>query len=418
MLAKPLNCSVNTIVQSPIISGAGIAGLSTALALAHKGIASIVFDRCLEFDNIGAGIQLAPNATRLLQKWGLFGALQKLSVSPHFLDLNDGKNFKTLLRINIEDTAKRRWHAPYITLHRADLHKALYDAAINNPYIKIRLGEKVISAEKQSDKRVKVQTICENKSTKNYCTSLMIACDGAWSKLRQIAPPHDEATYSGFIAWRATIAVDDLPDNFHQSLCDIKTVSAWMGPSNHLIAYPIRAGQYYNFVVITKGKNPGKTWSKQADMHLLAQHFKAWHKNIIEIFNASNQWSYWPIFQMSPHRYSYQDWLVYVGDAAHAFLPFAAQGAAMAIEDAATLAEILADNNGNYKQMLQHYEKLRRKRVNAVHKRGQFNQKIYHATGVFALARNLAMQFRSTESFMADLDWLYNFDATNITKFD
>lgn len=397
--------------QKPTIVGAGVAGLTTALALANKGISNVVLESRDHLEEVGAGLQLAPNATRILKRLGVLEDLLKLGVQPRFLELRDGLSFKNRVQVDLSDIASRRWHFPYMTIHRADLQNVLYDAAMKNPLIEVRLGEKVVSAGKNTPDLVDIETDANGK-TNEFSTPLVVACDGVWSKLRQLPPLDDHAKFSGYIAWRTTIAIEDLPKNFVQSLSDMATVGAWMGPDNHFIAYPIKSGKFFNIVAITKGNNPGTVWSRDGDKNVLMQHFKDWHLFIREIINSVDNWTYWPLFGMVPQRFSDGDLRAFVGDASHGFLPFAAQGAAMAIEDAAVLAEVLSMEELPLREAIALYSKIRTPRVAEVDKRGAFNRFVYHATGSVAFARNLVMKIRSPESFMTSLDWLYNYNAT------
>ncbi|WP_455480257.1 FAD-binding protein [Bartonella sp. B12(2025)] len=404
--------------QSPIIVGGGIAGLSTALALAHKGIASTVIEKYKKFDAVGAGIQLTPNATCILARWGILNKLTEVSITPRFLELRDGVSLKTRLRADLINLSEKNWKTPYITIHRAALQKILYNAVIENPFIKYKTGESVVLFTQTETNSIHIKTIKTDESTtaqqQSYTTPLLIGCDGVWSTLRQLPPFHEKADFSGFIAWRATTAFENLPKGFCSLLQNTKTITAWMGPKNHLVVYPIQSSaKVFNFVAITHEKN-----SKEGQIHKenLKSLFKDWNLQILQIFDHIDEWSYWPVFQMKQNRFLGLERQVFVGDCAHATLPFAAQGAAMAIEDAATLAETLSLKNLSLTKALSLYEKIRTPRITAVKKRGDFNRIAYHATGPIALARNFIMKTRTPESIMSRLNWLYTYDAINLTN--
>lgn len=403
------------IDQTPIIVGAGIAGLSSALALANKGINTLVLETRDKLTEVGAGIQLAPNATRLLKTWGVLEQLMKVGVQAHFLELRDGMSAKKRLRVNLEDVSQRRWHSPYLTIHRADLQKILFQKAQNHPLIDIRLGEKVIAATKAAPNIAEIQ-VEHNGAQRIFSTPLIIGCDGIWSKLRQFPPLNEHASFTGYIAWRGTVNVDKLPKDLVDSFIDMKTVTAWMGPRNHLVAYPLQSGKSFNFVAITEGDDPGRFWSRAGEKKDLINSFKIWHPAVRAIFNTVDKLTFWPLFQMQKHRFFGKHLRVFVGDASHGFLPFAAQGAAMAIEDAAALAEVLKMGNLDLMSQIKLYENVRKARVDAVNKRGAFNRFVYHATGPVAAARNIVMKLGSPERFMAHLDWLYGYDATAFAK--
>ncbi|WP_413154810.1 FAD-binding protein [Bartonella sp. cb54] len=408
--------------QSPIIIGAGIAGLSSALALAHKGIASTVIEKCQQFDLVGAGIQLTPNATCILARWGVLNKLIKMGTTPHFLEIRDGVSLKTHLHTDLISLSEKNWKAPYITIHRANLQKVLYDSVIENSLIKYIGGEAVVSSTQTAAssiniKTIKIDTTSKTKQHQFYSTPLLIACDGVWSTLRQLAPFYEKADFSGFIAWRATTKFENLPKSFQSLLQNVKTITAWIGPKNHLVVYPIQSSEkIFNFVAITHGKNSKKEWNQKGEKEKLKFLFKDWNCKILQIFDHIDEWSYWPLFQMQHNRFLGLKRQVFVGDCAHAALPFAAQGAAMAIEDAATLAESLSIKDLSLTESLSLYEKTRSPRIAAVKKRGDFNRKIYHATGPIAIARNFIMKIRTSESIMSNLNWLYMYDAMNSIK--
>ncbi|WP_375629424.1 FAD-binding protein [Bartonella sp. TT67HLJMS] len=403
--------------RSPFIVGGGIAGLSTALALAHKGIASTIIEKCKQLETIGAGIQLTPNATSILARWELLNKLTEVATIPHFLELKDGLSLKIHLRAHLINLTEKYWKAPYMTIHRAALQKILYDAVIENPLIKYKAGETIVSST-QSATNIKIKTIKIDTTTEQlHSTPLLIGCDGVWSTLRQQSPFHERANFSGFIAWRATTTFDNLPQKFRSSLQNMKTITAWMGPQNHLVVYPIQSSEkIFNFVAITHGENSKEGWAHKGDKEKLKSLFKGWNSKILQIFDHIDEWSYWPLFQMKQNRFIGLERQVFVGDCAHAALPFAAQGAAMAIEDAATLAEALSLKNFSLTKALSLYETTRTPRIVAVKKRGDFNRLAYHATGPIAIARNLMMKIRTPESIMSDLNWLYMYDAMNSIK--
>ncbi|PIT70543.1 FAD-binding protein [Bartonella tribocorum] len=405
------------VKQSPIIVGGGIAGLSTALALAHKGIASTLIEKCKKLETIGAGIQLTPNATSILARFDLLNKLIEVGTIPHFLELKDGISLKTRLHAHLINLTEKYWKAPYITIHRAALQKILYNAVIENPLIKYKAGETIVSST-HSATNIEITTIKTDTATEQlYSTPLLIGCDGVWSTLRQQSPFHEKANCSGFIAWRATTAWDNLPQNFRSSLHNMKTITAWMGPNNHLVVYPIQSlEKIFNFVAITHGENPKEGWDHKGDKEKLKSLFKGWNSKILQIFDHIDEWRYWPLFHMKQNRFLGLERQVFVGDCAHAALPFAAQGAAMAIEDAATLAEALSLKDLSLTKALSLYEKTRTPRIAAVKKRGSFNRLAYHATGPIAVARNFMMKIRTPESIMSSLHWLYMYDAMNSIK--
>ncbi|WP_208435710.1 FAD-binding protein [Bartonella phoceensis] len=408
--------------QSPIIVGGGIAGLSTALALAHKGIASTLIEKCKQLNAVGAGIQLTPNATSILAHWGILKKLIEVGTTPHFFELRDGLSLKTRLHVDLINLSEKNWKAPYITIHRAALQKVLHNSVMENPFITYKTGETVVSSIQTASSDIHIKTTKTDASYKTqqhqfYSTSLLIGCDGVWSTLRELAPFHERADFSGFIAWRATAEFENLPENFHSLLQNMQTITAWMGPRNHLVVYPIQtSAKTFNFVAITRGENSKEGWAHKGNKESLKSLFKDWDLRILQTLDHIDEWSYWPLFQMKQDRFLGLERQVFVGDCAHAALPFTAQGAAMAIEDAAILAEALSCKDISLTKALSLYERIRTPRIKAVKKRGDFNRIAYHATGPIAIVRNFIMKIRTPESIMSNLNWLYMYDAMNLIK--
>ncbi|TCQ82642.1 salicylate hydroxylase [Ochrobactrum sp. BH3] len=389
-----------------LIAGAGVAGLSAALELAARGWSVELFEKATALSEVGAGLQLAPNAMRHLQRLGVADRLSTQAVAPEALFLVDSRSARPLLAMELGDKALKRWHHPYLVCHRADLQSALLAACLENPAININLGSEitrheVIGQEIEAEVR-------RGNLTEIIKAHYLLGCDGVWSAERANAA-HSKARYSGHIAWRSTIATTDLPATFVNALPLKKAVSAWLGKQVHFIAYPVKGGAYFNFVAITGGENPGEGWSKAGDRERLKSIYQNWHPAVLDVIATAPEWTYWPLFEMPDAQFVCEGRTILLGDASHAVTPFGAQGAAMAIEDAAALAEAL--DATDQPAALQHFDKVRKERIAAVAKRGQLNKFAYHSTGVFALGRNMLFAMRSPDSFLKDLDWLYGYDA-------
>lgn len=397
-----------------LVSGAGVAGLTAALALAHKGYAVSVYEKAPALSEVGAGLQLAPNATRILDRLGVLGHLLSRAVTPDALYLRDGRSAKVLMRMALGSAARHRWHAPYLVCHRADLQTALLAACKEHPTIEINSGCDVIADHDHPD-GVQIE-INKGGSLTTQDGILLLGCDGVWSARRNAHSNGDEALFSGNIAWRATLPRNAVPHSFQSLSTEPNAVSAWLGKRAHFISYPVKAGAFFNFVAITHGNNPGKIWSSAGNKSTLSAAFSGWNHGLRDVIDTAETWTYWPLFAMKKARFIEGSYVVLLGDAAHAMTPFAAQGAAMAIEDAAALAQALGDPNQqpskHWPERLKQFEKLRQYRIAAVARRGALNRFAYHATGPLALGRNILFKMRSPESFMVDLDWLYDYDAS------
>lgn len=405
--------------QQPVcISGAGIAGMAAALALASKGIRVQLFEKATQFSEVGAGVQIGPNATARLNDWGVLNPIYDYAVEPERLALRDGTSGKSLIAMDLSATTQQRrgiadkqQRSPYFTIHRADLQNALYEGVKQNPLIECRFGHEIVSYSGSVESGFSLQ-VSYSETTETIQTPLLIGCDGVWSKMRALLG--EKSVFSGYVAWRATIDTTGLPLSF-LNLIDRQAVTAWVGPKGHFVTYPLRKGKVFNFVLITEGKNIGETWSKKGDTAKLLHYFKSWNTALTDIIKAGD-WTYWPLFKMPTVRFLGPGNEIFLGDASHAVTPFAAQGAAMAFEDAAALAETLTRQDVLLLQSLKFFDSERQKRLKAVARRGDFNRFVYHASGPVALARNLVMKLRPPDSFLSDLDWLYGYDSTAFVK--
>jgi salicylate hydroxylase len=266
-----------------------------------------------------------------------------------------------------------------------------------NPLCTLRLGVKVGSSARDELAEI---------ATRRH--DLIVAADGVWSDLRSEIPKSPEPSFSNSVAWRFTVPKSSAP-----AWLKPNAVSAFLGPSAHIVAYPLKEKDSFNIVAIASGINPGHRWNTEASSaqkDLLLRHFRGWHPGISETLAASDRPTFWPLYQVSPGRWHNGRDLVLIGDAAHAMLPFAAQGAAMAIEDAFILADRVAALP-SLAQALSAFESERASRVAKVRARGEFNRFAYHARGPLKLGRNFVLSMRPPQSLAADLDWLYGFDA-------
>ncbi len=395
-----------------IIAGAGIAGLTLALSLSAKGFAVQIFEKSTTLAETGAGVQLSPNATRILHRIGVLDQLIPSSVEPQSICLADGSSGQTLLSLGVGDVARTRWGAPYLVCHRADLQNALLDQARSQTNIAIQLQSAVTQYRSDADGiLVRVQY---HDRIEEHRGALLIGADGVWSNMRNTMSNMERARYTSMIAWRSTVATDQLPRSFTALLPQGTNVVAWTGPNAHLIAYPIRSGEMFNFVAVAPDRQDGQRWNAgtvpEATNQNFIREFNHWHPGIGEIMRAGRPWTPWPLFEMRKCRYRMEDRLVLIGDAAHAMTPYAAQGAAMAIEDAWALAASLNENTDEWPVALNQFDKERSKRIKAVVRRGALNHLAYCAKGPIAMARNMIMRKRPAEKFIKGLDWLYGYD--------
>lgn len=385
----------------PVIVGAGVAGLTAALAFAAEGFRVRIVERAAHLNEVGAGIQLSPNATRLLDRLGVMPALSAVAVRPEALALHAARSLQTLATIPLGKRAERRWSAPYLTVHRADLQTALLETVRREPRIELAMGMTVSGVELQpGDIGLRVEA---GPGHDDIRSSLVIGADGVWSALRRAMGENHQSRYSGFLAWRAMLK----PGGTAASLLRTDRVTAFLDGRFHLVAYPVRNGEAINLVAVTRSGAAPRQWDNAADRALLLRAMAGAARPLREVVAEAGVWTTWPIYEVEAADWVHPAGLVLIGDAAHAMSPYAAQGAAMAIEDAAVLATAVSRGRDDLPKALAAYETMRRARVARVAARGRLNRFAWHASGPVAFGRNVVLTLRGPERLASDLDWLY-----------
>ena len=385
------------------IAGAGIAGLAAALCLAARGFQVSVLERAEKLEEVGAGIQLSPNATRLLERLGLLAAAEGAAVKPACIALRRADSLRVIAAVPLGEAATRRWRAPYLTIHRADLHDILAQATRAHPAIALRTGVTIRAARLSPTGNALL-----TESGDAIACDLAVGADGVRSALRGAGGLARPDRFSGYVAWRATV-----PARAGDGLIPADRVSAFLHPRFHLVAYPLRGGESLNLVVIARMAAPADPGGARRG---LPRGLAAGAGDALGAFLAGiDAWLPWPVNEVAfDAPWIERQGLALVGDAAHAMGPYAAQGAVMALEDAAALAAAVAARPGDLAGALARYQAARRERVRQVAKRGAFNRFVWHAAGPVALGRDAVLALRSGASLAADLDWLYAYDAEAI----
>jgi salicylate hydroxylase len=390
-----------------IVAGAGIGGLTAALALAAKGFRVVILEKTERLEEAGAGLQLSPNASRILIDLGLRPRLTPRAVTPEAISVMSARAGGEIVRIPLGEAAGQRAGAPYWVIHRADLQAALAAEVNDHPDIDLRLGcqfEDVTS-------HAKGLTVVQRRGDirREELAAALVGADGIWSAVRNHLFPQVQPQFSGLIAWRGTLDATTLPRE-HTA----PRVQLWMGPDAHLVAYPISAARQINVVAIVPGDWNRPGWSAPGDANELKNAFASqrWPATARMLINAVDGWRRWALFTL-PDIGEWTDGAVaLLGDAAHAMLPFAAQGAGMAIEDAAVLAKCLSEaptnNIAGIPTALKQYGRLRRGRVLRIQRTARQQGRIYHLTGPLALARDLAIRAMGPQRMLARQDWIYD----------
>lgn len=380
-----------------IIAGAGIAGLTAALSLARKGLTVTVLEAFDIPSEVGAGIQIAPNATSILRTLGVLPALEQKAVAPSSVRLADAISGQVLLDMPIDTAWLDRMGAPYLTAHRAHLHSALYDAAGAHPGIELLPGHRITSVIERADSVRLTVTTQEGFDTLE--APILIGADGIWSAVRDAVPGAAQPRPTGRVAWRAIGPA---------SASGAGSVTAWMAPDRHVVTYPVRNSETLNIVAITRGRGEAGEWAQSRDTQGPSELFGNLH-GIDANVSGRAKWTFWPLYSVDANSRWFSERIILIGDAAHGMEPFAAQGAAMAIEDGYALAACLEVSGDKPGQAFKAYTELRAARIARVSRRTAVNRWVYHQSGPGRLARNMFFAARSPASFLADLDWLYGY---------
>ena len=389
------------------VAGAGIGGLTASLALAGQGFRVVVLEKAERLEEAGAGLQLSPNASRVLIGLGLEPRLAGRAVIPDAISIMSAQSGGEIARLPLGEAATSRAGAPYWVVHRADLQAALVAEVNDNPDIELRLGcqfEDVVG-------HAKGLTVVQRRGTtrQQELGLALVGADGIWSTVRNHLFPEVQPQFSGLIAWRGTLEATQLPREVTS-----RRVQLWMGPNAHLVAYPISAARQINVVVVVPGTWNRPGWSAPGDVSEIKNAFTSspWPGPARMMVGAVDDWWKWALFTVPDSGQWTDGATALLGDAAHAMLPFAAQGAGMAIEDAAVLAKCLGEskNEGGptMAAAMQRYTRMRRSRVARVQRTARSAGRTYHLTGPAAYARDLVIKAMGAKRLQARQDWIYD----------
>ncbi len=389
----------NMAPQQMLIAGGGIGGLAAAVACTQRGVPVQLLERAAQLSEVGAGIQIGPNVTRILQAWGLGDALAQVAAFPPRMQARDAQTGQVLGTLTLGERAQSLYGAPYATIHRADLQGLLHSAA-QSAGVDIRLGLTVQGWRDTADGLG--VTTADGASVQ---AGALIGADGVWSAVRQQLLGDAPARFTGHLAYRALVAQADLPAHLRS-----EQVTVWMGPRLHVVHYPVRSGQWLNLVAIVHGAKPepSQDWDQVGQTQALMQAMGAVGHDLHERLASVPAWRQWALHDREPlngAKQMAQGRVALLGDAAHPMRPYLAQGAGMAIEDAQVLAQCFCIDNATVPEQLQAYAEQRWVRNARVQARAIRNGRIFHAQGAVALGRNLTMRFMGER--VMDVPWLY-----------
>ena len=388
-----------------IIVGGGIGGLAAAFACGQAGARPQVLERAATFSEVGAGIQMGPNVTRTLHAWGLAEDLKEIGFVPRKLEAKDTQTGQIIGTLRLGQRSLDTYGSPYVTVHRADLHRVLLQKIKRSGLAELRLDSEVQAVQQHADG---IQISCTNlaASLSEFSKSAaMVGADGLWSKTRQFVVTPKAPRVTGLLAYRALVPMQSVPEKLR-----LQNVNVWVGPRVHAVFYPVKCGEYLNLVVVVQGPPPATLddWDHAGNKQDLEAAMGPIHADLRDMLAAVPAWRLWPLCDrppiQGPHEMA-KGQIALLGDAAHPMRPFLAQGAGMAIEDAAELARSWARADLQVKDRLQMYAQARWARNAQVQKRSIRNGQIFHLQGPLRWGRNVAMKLMG-ESLM-DVPWLY-----------
>ena len=390
-----------TAAPTVIIAGAGIGGLTAALALAQRGFEVTVLEAADRLEEVGAGLQLSPNAARVLVGLGIAERLKPHIVVPEHLAVRNARSGRLLAQGPLGATCAQRYGAPYWVIHRGDLQAALCEAVAATPGITLKLGSKVESFTAEPDGVAVLAS--HGPQSLTLRAHALIAADGLWSIFRQQLGHPSVPRPAGHTAWRTLIPAEAAPKS-----AIAPAVNLWLGADTHLVHYPVKAGRMINVVAIVGDvwREPG--WNTRGEPRELLDRFSAqlWHASARDLLATSERWQKWALFDCPSLANWSKGRVTLLGDAAHPMLPYLAQGAAMAIEDAAVLATCL-ERNPDVSVALRTYEASRLPRTARVQRDASRNATFYHMSGAGAALRSLALMAMGGDRLISRYDWLY-----------
>jgi 2-polyprenyl-6-methoxyphenol hydroxylase-like FAD-dependent oxidoreductase len=381
-----------------IVAGGGIGGLAAALGLAQKGRSVIVLEKAPELGEIGAGIQLGPNAFHAFDYLGVGEAARGMAVYIDQLRLMDALSAEEIMHLDLGPAFRARFGNPYAVVHRGDLHKVFLDACRAHPKIELRVKSEVASYD-QDDTGVTVR-LASGEAVEG---TLLVGADGLWSNVRKRVIGDGAPRVSGHTTYRSVIPTERMAEDLRWNAATL-----WAGPKCHLVHYPLSGWKVFNLVVTCHNEAPEPVAGKPVSRDEVLKGFSHVHAKARQIIDLGSDWRLWVLCDREPEERWVDGRVTLLGDAAHPMMQYMAQGACMALEDAVCLSHMVETYSGRIEAALEAYRARRVLRASRVQLQSRaLGEHVYHPAGAHAELRNAIMRARSQEQWYDALQWLY-----------
>ena len=394
---KPSNLPV-------LVAGGGIGGLAAALALVRQGFQVTVFEQAPEIGEIGAGIQLGPNAFHAFDALGIGEKTRNRAVYTDYMVMHDAIDEYQVGKIETGEMFRQRFGNPYAVIHRVDIHQSLLEGAVETGRVQFFTNTRIEKVEQ--DEATHIVTAIDQNG-KRWTGQALIGADGGKSVVRK-QYVNDLPRVTGHVVYRAVVEKSEFPEDLRWN-----AASLWAGPKCHLVHYPLRGGEQYNIVVTFHSRQQeewGVTDGSKAEVESYFQDICPKARQLIEL---PKTWRRWATADREPIGTWVFGRATILGDAAHPTTQYMAQGACMALEDAVTLGEALRVHNNDWDKALELYQRSRVARTARIVLSGREMGRLYHAAGVERLVRNQLWKGRSQERFYDAMEWLYGWNVNN-----
>ena len=381
-----------------LVAGGGIGGLATAIGLAQKGFSVLVLEKAAQLGEIGAGIQLGPNAFHAFDYLGVGETAREMAVYIDNLRLMDALSGEEITRIPLDEAFRSRMGNPYAVVHRGDLHGVFLRACENHPKVELRTNSGVESYDQDGNS---VTAILSDGS--RVSGRMLIGADGLWSNIRKQMLNDGAPRVSGHTTYRSVIPTEQMPQDLRWNAATL-----WAGPKCHIVHYPLKGWKMFNLVVTYHNDAPEPVAGKPVSHDEVRRGFEHVAPIAKQIIDKGNDWKLWVLCDRDPVMNWVDGRVALLGDAAHPMLQYFAQGACMAMEDAVCLSHLMSEGGENIEATLAAYQDKRRLRTARVQLQSrEIGQHVYHPAGAHAELRNAVMNARSPDEWYDQIDWLY-----------